>query len=564
MFPREEIMKSAEVSGGGRAVWYLNDRLAALAIFLAAAMLLFPGLGDRCLWQDEAETALVAKNILRTGLPLAWDGRQLVTQDNGRELSNQLVWGWTPWLQHYTAAFGMAIFGVNSFGARWPFALLGCLSFPFFFLLVRGMTKDRFLAFAAVVVLLTSVQYLLLLRQCRYYALLPVLFFLCLWAYRHLPSKRGVAFLSLGFVLLFYSNYISCAIAATGFLLHAALFRRREGIWKQCAVVVLIVGAGALPWIFVTGFLDRASPSGNFRVYALGTLIMADRYVCPAVILAGLGAAYVRKRLKPDGIPGLAVCMLIPLFFFLPAMVWPNPRYIAFLLPVGALVAAKAIREVHAWKPWLGLLLAAVLIVSNVPVIPLPLLIPSSVGREMLSGDFATGADAFRAGLFKSELWGYAFELAHATRGPDEELVSFVNTNTAPDDLIGISNDWFPVMFHTGRRIAGITAPEKAMRPGWDTLPRYLFDVRQAQWLILRPQSPLGPDSEERRNLLWALQQSGARVEKAIHLAVNDVRWINRPLLSKHLFRMPDSLPTGRGIDIFRLTRLPIKSDGEP
>jgi len=145
-------------------------------------------------------------------MPLAWDGRLLVTSFNGEDLSDSFLWAWTPWLQHYVAAFGMAVGGDTSFGARWPFALLGCLSFPFFFLLVRGMTKSRFIAVAAAVMLLTSVQYLLLMRQCRYYALLPVLFFLCVYGYRLLPARSGCALFSTGLVLFFYSNYVSCAM----------------------------------------------------------------------------------------------------------------------------------------------------------------------------------------------------------------------------------------------------------------------------------------------------------------------------------------------------------------
>jgi hypothetical protein len=117
------------------------------------------------------------------------------------------------------------------------------------------------------------------------------------------------------------------------------------------------------------------SPPGHrFDEHFLGALIMSNRYVCPWLVLAGLGIGDLRKRLHADGIMGLCVCMLVPMFFFLPAFLWPNPRYISFLLPVGALIAAKEIREVHAWKPWLGLSLAAVSIGSNILVIPLPAL----------------------------------------------------------------------------------------------------------------------------------------------------------------------------------------------
>ena len=49
-----------------------------LAITILAALLLLGRLGDRVLWQDEAETGLLAKSILRSGLPIASDGKNVV------------------------------------------------------------------------------------------------------------------------------------------------------------------------------------------------------------------------------------------------------------------------------------------------------------------------------------------------------------------------------------------------------------------------------------------------------------------------------------------------------
>ena len=46
-----------------------------LLLFLAlGAALLLANLGNGCLWQDEAETAVLGKNILRFGYPRAFDG----------------------------------------------------------------------------------------------------------------------------------------------------------------------------------------------------------------------------------------------------------------------------------------------------------------------------------------------------------------------------------------------------------------------------------------------------------------------------------------------------------
>jgi len=65
---------------------------------LIAALLIFPGLSDRYLWDDEAETALLAKNVLRFGVPLAWDGASLISQECGADYDANYLWRQTPWL----------------------------------------------------------------------------------------------------------------------------------------------------------------------------------------------------------------------------------------------------------------------------------------------------------------------------------------------------------------------------------------------------------------------------------------------------------------------------------
>ena len=51
--------------------------LVALGVVLGA-VLIFAGLSQRYLWDDEAETALLAERVLRFGVPLAWDGASLI------------------------------------------------------------------------------------------------------------------------------------------------------------------------------------------------------------------------------------------------------------------------------------------------------------------------------------------------------------------------------------------------------------------------------------------------------------------------------------------------------
>ena len=538
-------------SNGSENCWDGRDWIATLVAFCTACVLIFSNLGDRHLWQDEAETALIAHNVLQTGLPMAWDGKRLVTQNEGKEMTDSFLWAWTPWMMHYVAAAGMAVAGETSFGARWLFGLIGTLAFPVFYWLVRRKSNNRFLAVTAVALLLSSVQYLLLMRQCRYYALLPLAFFVAVAAYLSLPSKRCMVILIAAGIFLFHSNYVSSVIALAGLLLHAAIFRRREAIWGQLALSGLAIGATTVPWIMLTGVFNRVSPSLSFAQGAVCTLIMANRYVCPWLLIIGVVVGHSLKRAQVDQTLALSFSLLVPMFFFLPALLWPNPRYVSFLLPIGMLVEAHAIESVYRWKSWLGIALAIVLVASNVLIIPLPALIPTRIGREWSGGAVETGKDALALGLFKSEIAGYVFEITHKCHGPDEELASFVQQNTASEDVIGITHDGLSTMFHTGRALAGLLDIQAQERPGWNKLPRYLSDITQARWIIIRPER-LGSEGMSAAELLDALQQNNIRIEKSFHLNISDVRWINNPLIAQHVFN-PSKVP-GEPVDVLLLT----------
>ena len=510
---------------------------APLILFVVACVLILPNLGDRNLWQDEAETALVAKNVLRTGLPLGWDGRQLVTQLSGAEMTGSFLWAWTPWLMHYVAAFGMLVAGATSFGARWPFALTGCLTFPLFYAVVLRITGDRRLTLVASALLLSSVQYLLLMRQCRYYALLPAFFLAALAGYQATSTRRGVFLMSVGLLGLFHSNFVSCAIVASGLALHVLVFRRDAQTVKRLTVTGVILLAGSVPWLLATGVLDRTSGRSEFAMGFLGVCLMSNAYLCPWLVAAAFGVTAAVRRIRVQPIDTLALCMFAPMFVFLPAFLWPNPRYVSFLLPVGAIVLARVIVELHKVGRLFPYVLGGVSILTNLLVVPLPALFPVELGRDAFGGELPTGSDALTLGVFRSELGGYAYELTHSARGPDEALASFINSHCAPDDLIFMTNEPLSAMFHTRRRFAGVAASAIRDVRVSRASPSYVWDATQARWFILRPSGSSGSLDVYRSRIVAALGRKGMTVEKSFVVDVDDVRWINRETVAAHLFK---------------------------
>ena len=81
------------------------------------------------LWGDEADTGIFARNVLRSGYPVAYDGRNIRLFAEGSQVSRDLVCKKVPWVSLYLGAASLAVFGDSTAGLRTLFALVGVLSF---------------------------------------------------------------------------------------------------------------------------------------------------------------------------------------------------------------------------------------------------------------------------------------------------------------------------------------------------------------------------------------------------------------------------------------------------
>ena len=113
-----------------------------LAILLVGVSLLFFRLDHRPFWQDEAETACLARNVLHYGVPQAFDGTNLISQEEGREFDVDHLWRWSPWLQIYVAAAAFRIGGITTAVGRFPFALFAVACIILVYLTVRRNFHD--------------------------------------------------------------------------------------------------------------------------------------------------------------------------------------------------------------------------------------------------------------------------------------------------------------------------------------------------------------------------------------------------------------------------------------
>jgi hypothetical protein len=71
----------------------LGEAASALAVLAAVfgLALILANLGKDYLWADEGDTAVLAANIVKYGIPKAWDGVTFVDSDKGARLNHDPV-----------------------------------------------------------------------------------------------------------------------------------------------------------------------------------------------------------------------------------------------------------------------------------------------------------------------------------------------------------------------------------------------------------------------------------------------------------------------------------------
>ena len=196
----------------------LQNRTLMIVAIVLAVFLSCLSLTNHVFWDDEASTAIFARNLLNTGELTAWDGVNLNGYGFGMQLDENLNNPYMPSLQYYIAAMGFKIFGPSTFGGRILFLLAGLLSLLALAFLVRHYFENRIPYYLPVLIAALSPAFLLYIRQCRYYslAMLFTLTLLGVWAWDK-PSKRSntVTFFVgiLATIGLWFSNYLNAAAA---------------------------------------------------------------------------------------------------------------------------------------------------------------------------------------------------------------------------------------------------------------------------------------------------------------------------------------------------------------
>jgi hypothetical protein len=466
------------------------SRRLRLALLAAGAFLLLFRLGRPALWQDEAETALRAESIMRTGLPrMMVDGVLVTTQPSLARFEGNAagVWTWNTWLQAYAAAASIAALGATPFAARLPFALAALLTL---WLFPRLFEEDRpWAAEAGLIVLVLSPAFLLFGRQSRYYSLtaLGTVLVLLSWQ-RLLAGKRlGAAAVALSLLFLFHSSLAFFAAAVMVLAADAAL-RGREVLKPRFAAAAAGAAALAIPGVFYFRVWDRP---GNHLYSFLEAfeflktfLLWSALFAVPALLPA---AVVLKRRRWPLAVAGFVLlCGLVAegpfskaaaalAFVWLCAnavrsrgmerLAWlwlaatlgvlsltaaePYGRYLMGVLPVLAYLGGRWIAELGGGRAAPALALAAALAAGNWASW-LPLKAAAMIGAP--SEPAASVSGIMRARLRdvgpRSDLERFLAELA---RGPEGYIESAARVIKADGGKTAFSDaDALSLMFAAG------------------------------------------------------------------------------------------------------------------
>ncbi|MBN2753698.1 MAG: glycosyltransferase family 39 protein [Candidatus Goldbacteria bacterium] len=431
-----------------------TEIIVFVLLILTASVLLFTGLGTRALWQDEAQTPLIAKTVIDRGLPYGTDGLNYFSQDGGIEYGPDYIWKWHPWFQFYYLAAFIKVFGESNFMYRFPFALLGLFSVIVVYFYIRNLTKSFKRALFASAFLLFSVFFLLLVRQSRYYSPEILFTLISLFSYAlyvREGKKMHLVVWTAVMTMLFHTIYLYFYSAMLAFFIHYVIFVRRRDI----SLFAFFAGVFAVntPFVFLLYNIEFNAANSNmfslihFGQSALAYLKFIFQYVFSPLLIAAallfvLEKVSRKQQVKvQDGIEWLLVIFAVTGFICISVLTdAPFLRNTAGIAAALSVLAGLLVYKIYERHKLAGLLLSAVLLLNMT--------------------------------FFK-----YIKELRLDWKEAGECITEFLNANSAPGDAVFITYPDLVVKLYTGLRVyGGLTGEdfENVKNPKFVVIRKYI------------------------------------------------------------------------------------------
>ncbi len=461
---------------------------------VVGAVLCFYRLGSRAMWQDEGETAVLARSVLMHGIPLAKVGKNLVQQD-ARAFDDSYRWTFHPWGQFYLAAAGLKVVGENTLGARTPFALCGVLCVGLVFVVVWRATGCASSAIVCSLLLALSATFVTHSRQCRYYALdaftCTVVVAMMLELLRRPTGTRAGVF-GLALAAQFYTNFGMLWAIVPGLVFIAWLHRASLLHVKFLGVGAAVATVLAIPGVMIHGRRLIGGDGVPSPVPLAGRIIAhlsyIDGWFAPLVVLVIAGGVLIirvaRNRTEMSAearlAVGCAVLVLAGAIIMAVAAPLPHVRYLLALMPVAKIVlgvclvgSVRFVREltqraVAAWA--FGVLAFVVLVATNMAATPVQFIADLPDQR---TPDFCTATRPY----LRFELSGLLHELTSDFPCFDRARLDAVHQFAEQGDLVLMNYGDLPLVFHR---------PDLVIRGGADGSDRPVEIGRKPDLILLQ------------------------------------------------------------------------------
>jgi hypothetical protein len=374
-----------------------------VALCALAAILLFWGLDSQYLWQDEANTAVLAVRMLRFGRPLAYDGVNLISTDNklreeaGRvgqrtrsakasidfhvkqgDFKPDTTWKWHPWGQFIVAAASIKLLGQTTLAARLPFALAGVVTVLVLYRLTLTNFGSAAMAQIASLLLVFNSYWIIHGRQCRYYSLSSLFLVVTLLAYAR--WQRGGRWGAAAFVAAAWCWFqvdfgslwpVLAVLFADGFVAHWRRPRNILAVWTAFAATIA-------PFVWYYELWGRSETHDSLWTDRMWiTLFNTNEYVVAAPIVAAAVILLIWRR-KSAGtieyrVAAIGCGIIFAMVFWVPTIdISPFLRYEIMIAPVTCMVSAWVLTRIFRGRA-AGLAWVATAVMVVTPWLSMPL-----------------------------------------------------------------------------------------------------------------------------------------------------------------------------------------------
>ncbi len=475
-----------------------ENKIVFLCFFISTIFLL-KNLGNVYFWTDEANSALVSRNILTYGYPSNFGEKNIVQHywDYDGELKLAPFYRTTTWLHLYVAALSFKLFGATTFAARFPFAIIGLIIIICLFAILRKHTQDKFIINTSIILLTFCIPFYLHMRQCRYYSMATLFTLLGAWEYLEFYEKGAKKKFILYSVLLFLSMHSAFLILMMAIGVHFLIFYKRDRIkdllvsWGIMALVVLPVTYFLRLWerpLDLLGHEQGFNLNGVILRF-LKYITYLNNYLIPAALLL----VYVIWRLirreltfksfKDNQLISFSIVLVMVATTFLSIVAPHNFRFIVAYIPlimVGLAYILAFFKE--RTNKFVVSLIIIILISSNVIhqapyfLTKIPILAGSDIkigGRDMNWYSYKMRS------YFKPEslLYNFLYEITHDFDGPNEGISKYLNEHADKDDVVKATYGDFMYQFYTDLKVIHRGEFNNEIEPDW-----YIFRDGWWQW----------------------------------------------------------------------------------